>query len=90
MKISPDHDHEVEGEIEEIETNFDVNIKVVSENKSNSSQIKDQKHEIMVGVEDPKDVEGSEMEAYSETATELIQMIQGNNIMITAKEVVIM
>ena len=62
MKISPDHDHEVEGEIEEIETNFDVNIKVVSENKSNSSQIKDQKHEIMVGVEDPKDVEGSEME----------------------------
>ena len=62
MKISPDHDHEVEEEIEEIETNFDVNIKVVSENKSNSSQIKDQKHEIMVGVEDPKDVEGSEME----------------------------
>ena len=34
-------------------------------------------------------VEGSEMEAYSETATELIQMVQGNNIIILVKEIVI-
>ena len=34
-------------------------------------------------------VEGSEMEAYSETATELIQMVQGNNIIILVKKIVI-
>ena len=34
-------------------------------------------------------VEGSEMEVYSETATELIQMVQGNNIIITVKGIVI-
>ena len=33
-------------------------------------------------------VEGSEMEEYSKTATELIQMVQGNNIIIIVKEIV--
>ena len=32
-------------------------------------------------------VEGSEMEAYSETATEFIQMVQGINVIIIVKEI---